>query len=94
MNELIKSLKDFIFRDIIYIIGGVSVILSLLYAFDEMDVIGKKPSIFTVLYIAGIGYILGWLIQTIFSVFHIVTTSQNYRPKMLPIKLLYICFMR
>ncbi len=28
MNELFKALKNFIVRDIIYIIGGASVILS------------------------------------------------------------------
>jgi len=94
MVESLKALKDFIFRDILYILGGVSVILSILYAYDKMDVVCKDLSIFIVLYIVGISYVLGWLIQTTFSVFHIVTTSQNYRPKRWLIKLLFICFMR
>jgi len=58
MNELMRSLKDFIFRDIIYIIGGVSVLLRLLYAFGKIDdVFGEEPSVVIVLYISGIGYV-------------------------------------
>lgn len=94
MDALIKALKDFIFRDIFYVIGGVSVIFSILYAFGKMDVIGEKPSTLIVLYIAGIGYVLGWIIQTSFSVFRFITTSQSYRPiKYSLIRLLYRGFM-
>jgi hypothetical protein len=94
MNELIRALKDFIVRDIIYIIGGVSVVLSILYAFGKMDVIGKEPSIVIVLYMAGVGYVLGWVIQETFCLIHAVTTSMSYRPKWCVIKLLYRSYMR
>lgn len=60
MDESLKALKDFIFRDILYILGGVSVILSILYAYDKMDVVCKDLSIFIVLYIVGISYVLGF----------------------------------
>lgn len=95
MNELIKFIKDFIVRDIIYIIGGVSVILSLLYAFGKMDVIGKEPSIITVLYIIGISYVVGWVIQETFSLIHVVTLSMSYRPwSWWVITLLYRLYIR
>lgn len=83
INELIKALKDFIVRDIIYIIGGVSVILCLLYAFGKIcDVFGKEPSVVVILYIAAIGYVIGWLIQDMSALIlgNLMTTSLNYKP--------------
>jgi len=83
MNELVKALKDFIGRDIVYITGGVSVILSFLYSFDKInDVFGEDPSIYTVIYIAAIGYVIGWFIQDISALItgQCMTTSLNYQP--------------
>jgi len=77
MNELFKALKNFIVRDIIYIIGGASVILSYLYLFDKISII-EKCSTFGYLYIAGIGYAIGYCIQDIFSVFGLTTTEYYF----------------
>jgi len=54
MNELVKALKNFIVRDIIYIIGGASVILSFLYLFKKIGIITKDTPAAIYLLIAGI----------------------------------------
>lgn len=94
MNELVRALKDFIIRDIIYIIGGVSVIISFLYACGKVCIIKENSSTAFYLYFAGISYVIGWLIQEVFSIVHAVTTSMSYRPKWCIIKQLYRCYMR
>ena len=78
MNELFKALKNFIVRDIIYIIGGASVILSFLYLFDKISII-EKCSTFIYLYIAGIAYAIGYCIQDISTLFNFVTTTYYFK---------------
>lgn len=62
MNELVKALKNFIVRDIIYILGGASVIISFLYLFGKIDIIRKETPTVIFLFIAGIGYVIGYSI--------------------------------
>lgn len=80
MNELVKALKNFIVRDIIYIIGGVSVILSFLYLFNRIDIIVKETHTAIYLFIAGIAYVIGYCLQDTFSLFGIVTTASYFKP--------------
>ena len=65
MNELIKTLKNFLVRDLIYIIGGSTVIICLSYSFGILC----KSSLPTpyYLFIVGIAYAIGYTIQEIFS---------------------------
>jgi len=80
MNELVKALKNFIVRDIIYIIGGASVIITFLYLFGKIDTIRKETPTVIYLFIAGISYVIGYCIQELFSFLHIVTTASYFKP--------------
>lgn len=80
MNQLIKALKNFIIRDIIYIIGGASVILSFLYLLGKTNIISDPTSKVAYLYIAGISYVVGYCVQDTASWLGIVTTASHFTP--------------
>ena len=61
MNELAKALKHFITRDILYLIGGGSVVCAFLYLFDRLT-LSPMPTAFYYL-AAGIGYAVGYASQ-------------------------------
>ena len=99
MSKLVKSIRNFIIRDIIYILGGASVILGFLYVWGKIDVSKKSININIVpesaniiFYIIGIGlaYAVGYCLQEIFSLLHIVKTSDYFRP-WFPLRWLYRC---
>lgn len=101
MNELVKALKNFIVRDIIYIIGGASVILSFLYLCCKIDTSKQSINITiipesanVIFYIIGIGlaYVIGYCIQEVFSLLHVVTTANYFRPRF-PLRWLYRCLV-
>ncbi|MFZ0034999.1 MAG: hypothetical protein WAK60_08450 [Sedimentisphaerales bacterium] len=101
MSKMAKSVRNFIVRDIAYIIGGISVILSFLYVWGKIDV-SKKAINITIIpesaniifYIIGIGlaYAVGYCLQEIFSLLHIVKTADYFRP-WFPLRWLYRCLM-
>lgn len=101
MSKLVKSIRNFIVRDIIYIIGGALVILSFLYVWGKIDASKKSINIKIVpesaniiFYIIGIGlaYAVGYCLQEIFSLLHIVKTSDYFRP-WFPSRWLYRCLI-
>ena len=88
MDELVRTLKNFIVRDIIYIIRGASVILSFLYLFNRICFITGSDSTFVWLFAIGISYVIGYCIQEFFSLIRFVTTANYFQPWR-PIKWLY-----
>ncbi len=99
MSKLVKSIRNFIIRDMIYIIGGASVILSFLYVWGKIDISKKSIKINIVpesaniiFFIIGIGlaYAVGYCLQEVFSLLHIVKTSDYFRP-WFPSRWLYRC---
>jgi hypothetical protein len=101
MSKMAKSIRNFIVRDITYIIGGISVILSFLYVWGKIDVSKKSINITIIpesaniiFYIIGIGlaYAVGYCLQEIFSLLHIVKTADYFRP-WFPLRWLYRCLM-
>lgn len=89
MNELVKILRHFITRDMIYIIGGTSIVLSFLHMWDALSIL--TPT--TLIHWIGIGFVwlIGYLIQEFFSLLHIVTTKPPRNPPNV-MKLLYNLF--
>lgn len=73
MNELLKAFKHFITRDIIYIIGGSSVIISILYSFDKLPQSDLNLAYY--LLAAGISYVIGYTLQDISCLFPGFTTK-------------------
>ena len=85
MAELVKAVKQFIYRDILFILGGASVILSWLYLFDSpLLPRGWKfdANIPVPFYLIGAGfaYVLGYVVQDFFSIFRITTTAHRFTP--------------
>jgi hypothetical protein len=73
MEAFVKALEKFIFRDISYVIGGTSIIVagSLLVG----DILPSDISTPIVLFIAGIGYAIGWAVQDGLSLTGLINTS-------------------
>jgi cell division protein FtsW (lipid II flippase) len=83
MKELVKALKNFIVRDIIYIIGGAIVIISFLYLHNRMDFLLKHANddhTAVCLLLLGIAYAVGYCFQDTASWIGIVTTASYFRP--------------
>jgi len=61
MDSVIKFLENFLGRDLMYLIGGSSVIVSFAYLFNitTLNTLDFGP----LLFIAGISYVLGYLIS-------------------------------
>ena len=90
MDELVKTLKHFIYRDLLYVIGGGAVIVSFLYLFGQLD-LQKIP---TAVYLlgAGIAYVIGYAIQDGLSLTPVITTVPVSKPGRI-VKRLYKCFL-
>jgi len=78
VKEIFGTLKDFIYRDIFYVIGGVSVLLSITLAFD-IPVIYEGWS---VVYLALFGYVVGYVLQEIISIVGLTTTTYHQPNKL------------
>jgi len=83
IKETFETFREFIYRDLMYVVGGISVLLSVCYCFGGPPISAET---WTLLYACFLGYIVGYALQEIFSVFGIVTTA--YR-KLGPIRLFW-----
>ena len=78
ISDLPKSVRDFLTRDLVYIVGGGTVLTSFLYSSNRLPN-GDIPVAFTLLGI-GLSYVIGYAIQDLFSISRIVTTAQVPKP--------------
>jgi len=78
ISDLPQSIRDFLRRDLAYIVGGGIVLNSFLYSSNRLP-IDKIPLGFTMLGI-GLSYVIGYEIQDIFSISRIVTTAHVTKP--------------
>jgi hypothetical protein len=79
VKEIFGTLKDFIYRDIFYVIGGVSVLLSITLAFDIPAVYEGWSGV----YLAVFGYVVGYVLQEIISIVGLTTTSYQQPTKLM-----------
>lgn len=77
MSGLPKNLREFIVRDIVYIVGGGMVLVSLLYRFDRLP--DEEMPLVCYLIGGGVAYVVGNALQDVFSVFRFVTTAPVLR---------------
>jgi len=61
MDEFFKALRHFLFRHLLFLAGGGSVVLSFAYAFGRLPARTDHGSIFLIL--AGISYVVGYALQ-------------------------------
>ncbi len=78
MNDLVKAISRFLGRDLPYIIGGVSLILSLEVAFGVRIV--RDLSTAHLVFVGAIGYVVGYAVQEFVSLSPIVTTAFRIVP--------------
>lgn len=78
MGELVKALKHFVTRDLVYLVGGGAVLSSFLYLFDRLP-LGAISTPLALLG-AGISYVVGYAIQDGFSLTPLVTTQFLPKP--------------
>lgn len=102
MNELVKAIKQFIYRDVLFILGGSSVLSTALYFLIDLDPkclafkdILTTKGIPTAVYILGAGFafVVGYAVQDFFSVVGLVTTADRFSPNCL-VKCMYERFVR
>ncbi|MCG7946622.1 MAG: hypothetical protein N0C84_09820 [Candidatus Thiodiazotropha taylori] len=79
VKEIFGTIKDFIYRDIFYVIGGVSVLLSITLAFDIPLVYEGWSG----LYLAVFGYVVGYVLQEIISIVGLTTTAYQQPNKLI-----------
>jgi hypothetical protein len=91
MDELVKTLRHFITRDIIYIIGGSSVLVSAMYYFEKLQ--DFQLELAGYIFFAGISYVIGYTLQDIFCLLPGFTTCPRMTPNKLQ-KWLYKRFNR
>jgi len=76
IGEAIGIFKDFIYRDIFYIVGGISVIYSFIFCFQVPTF---TVSGYIIIYVIFISYVIGYVLQEIFSIIGLVITA-FYKP--------------
>lgn len=72
MNELLKALKDFLARDLIFLAGGATVVTSLLYVLRRLPSADDHVALYFLL--AGLSYFVGYAVQDSFGILRVVTT--------------------
>ena len=77
-SELPKSIREFLIRDLIYIVGGGCVLISFLYRFDKLP--DERTPIAFYLLGVGIAYVIGSTVQDLFSIACLVTTGPVVKP--------------
>lgn len=78
MEELLKSFKDFIGRDLIFIITGGQVVGSFLYCFASIPAASDSWVLFVLL--GGAGYFVAYAIQELFCLLQVVPTVPIHNP--------------
>jgi hypothetical protein len=91
MSELIKALGRFVARDLIYVIGGATVILSFLYLFNRLSS-DELPLAYS-LFGAGLAYVVGYTIQDTWCLMRVVTMADYFEPNRF-VRWLYLRFTR
>lgn len=78
MIEFPKDVREFIARDLVFLVGGSCVVGSFLYRFYKPP--DQDTPIIYYLLAAGVAYVIGYALQDGFSVLRIVTTATVKKP--------------
>ncbi len=78
MNELVNSLRRFLARDAVFILGGSAVILSFCYAFDRAWILDMPKPLYFVA--AGFAYVVGYALQDVACLVRLVATASFFEP--------------
>ena len=78
MDEILKGLRHFIARDLIYVIGGGAVVSAFLYLFNRLPASSDSWVLFGLL--AGLGYFVAYALQDSLSLTPLITTTYVKNP--------------
>jgi len=78
-QTIIKAFTKFFFRDVMYVLGGSTIIISSLYVYGKFS-FEKEPSITLYALVLGFAYAIGYAIQDIFTLPNIIRTKANLSP--------------
>jgi len=92
MVVLLKALRNFLARDVIYLLGGFCVLLSLMFIINEHYPFGEESKAIWIFFL-GISYIIGFSVQELFCFIRLVTTSALFKPEPV-VRVLYRLYMR
>jgi hypothetical protein len=86
MSDWATLFRNFIYRDVAFILGGSIVLASATYCFDLWDpnTLREFPISYVILF-AALAYVVGYAVQDFLGIFRISTTATPYEPR---------CFMR
>ncbi len=62
----------FLYRDMLYVVGGITVLLSIRYTFGRPEI---SLNTATLIYVSFLGYIIGYALQEVLSFSQLVTTG-------------------
>jgi hypothetical protein len=91
MDELLKVIRYFVTRDVLYIIGGSAVLLSFLHLFDKLSWTPRPTALY--LLFAAIAYPVGYAIQDSLAVLGVISSRMEVDPPSV-VKRLYQRFTR
>lgn len=95
MDELTKALRNFLTRDVIYIIGGFSVLLSFLAFFGRANLrFLEQGGVMICLFLVGLSYVVGFGMQELFCLIGLLTTSFACEPRRCLFKWFYRRYTR
>jgi hypothetical protein len=81
MSDLFKAFEKFLFRDISFVLGGSVLIGSVMYVFNKLPT-GDIP-VFKYFIWAGVSYAIGYSVQEVFTLLHLVRTKAGFPPNWL-----------
>ena len=71
MNNIAQVIRYFIYRDLIFILSGSTIIVSTFYFYEKLELISRGLSIVFIFYFIGFSYIIGYVVQDIFGLLRI-----------------------
>lgn len=92
MDNIAQVIRYFIYRDLIFILSGSTVIISAFYLYEKLELISEKLSLIYIFYFIGFSYIIGYIIQDIFGLLKINPVRAYLRPPPSIVKRLYRWF--
>lgn len=91
MNEIAKIIGNFFYRDLVYITSGFTLIFSIIFCLDQINLLTSLPQITTV-FVLVISYSIGFSVQELFGMLKLCRTRANFKPRPITVffyKLIY-----
>lgn len=85
VKELLNAFSRFLTRDLTFMLGGITVISAFFYCVSDLRV-SRLPwpamdvPVVAALFIAGLGYAVGYAVQDLFCLFRVVTVANYFVP--------------